>query len=170
MFPTCVPAPGWTGSPLRWTASAALWPKRWIHSYSGTTGSASHSHEGPSGSLSAYLRVTKEAQEKQGVSEEERYRKQEHGREKKKGQVASETLKSPDCFFSLLSIAFIFLAPFITPYSYIHSPKKPWKCYLCHHALLSLWQVTVGWTVVLCHKFWWDNEQFGLLKRSIKSL
>lgn len=60
--------------------------------------------------------------------------------------------------------SFHFLAEFITLHSYIHSTKTG-KCYLCHHAHWSLWQVTVGQTVVLWHKFWWDSEQFGLLKK-----
>lgn len=160
MFPTCVPAPGWTVSPLRWTASAALWPKRWIHSYSGTTELASRWREGPSGSLSVHLGVKKE---KQG--EEERCGKQEHGKKKKTGWSYKWNSKEPSLLFPpLLSIAFIFW-PNSSPRTAAFIQQKPRKCYLGHHAHWSLWHVTVGQTVVFWHKFWWDSEQFGLLKK-----
>lgn len=124
-------------------ASAAQWPERWTHSYSGTAELISHSHEGLHGSLFLHLRG-QGAGEGEGKKKYrwEKRRRNTRGKRKKDTQLKVPCLEDPGCLspLSFLSIVSIFRC---------HPPLhmaactqgKAWECCPGHHAHLSLWQV-----------------------------
>lgn len=159
-------------------ASAVQWPKRWIHSCSGTAELISHSHEELHGSLFLCLEIKRkirrnrreEGEEKRKEKEEDReeiQEKEERGDEKegeKRSTVKNVMSKESRLHFSFSSSvnSFHFQAPFTTPYSCIHSMQIPEMLSLSPRPLVTLTSSQLAsdfW-----QEFWRGTEQFSLLQ------